>query len=85
MARNIPFQIDRNDLNQAAREALAEHSAGRMPYQQWQSVSRTIELLRKAEAFRNTHGAALNDAKHPEHDVRADELQSLFQQAYPEQ
>jgi hypothetical protein len=80
----VEVAIDPNDLDKSAAAAFQEHAAGRLGYAAWKQTAAQIERLRGIEAFRRTYGDALYNGHHPEHAQRAAELQSMYDQAYPD-
>jgi hypothetical protein len=78
------FEIDPTNLDKSSAAAFREHAAGRLPYAAWKATATQIQRLRRIESFRHTHGEALHNRAHPEHDRRAAELQDMYVQAYPE-
>jgi hypothetical protein len=80
----VKFTVDPTNLDRSAAEAFQAHTAGRLPYAEWKQTAAQIERLRGVEAFRRTHGEALHNSHHPEHAQRAAELQTMYEQAYPE-
>ena len=83
--RKSGFQIDRSNLGKAAQDAFSEHTAKRMSYAEWKSIANEIANLQKAENHYKAHGAALFDKNHPDHAVRAAELQAIHETAYPDE
>jgi hypothetical protein len=81
----VKFEIDPNNLNKSAAAAFQAHTEKRLSYSDWKTVAAKIERLRGIEAFRQRHGGALYDAAHPEHDARSAELQTLYENAYPDE
>ncbi len=83
--RKPKFEIDPNQLDKSAAAAFQAHTAKRLSYADWKATAARIEQLRGIEAFRRQHGQALYDAKHPQHVTRSAELQTLYENAYPDE
>jgi hypothetical protein len=79
------FEIDPNNLDRSAADAFRAHAEKRLGYEEWKAVARRIDRLKGIEAFRREHGDALSNSQHPDHERRSDELQSMFEKAYPDE
>jgi hypothetical protein len=79
------FEIDVTNLDKSAEAAFRAHVQGRMSCADWKATAAQIERLRGTEKFRQRHGGALYDAEYPEHAARGAELQTMYENAYPDE
>ncbi len=83
--RKARFAIDPTNLDRSAAAAFDAHAAGRLSYADWKATAAQIGRLRGIEAFRREHGEALHNAHHSEHAQRTEELQTMYETAFPDE